>query len=47
MKVDMHNHDEDSKASLHRQILNNYFQRKPLGDLYERPRRLIRKELQI
>jgi len=41
----MHNHDADSETCLNRQILNNYFKRKALEDLCERPRKLIHREL--
>jgi hypothetical protein len=43
----MHNHVEDSEAILNRRILNNSVKRRAMEDLSERPRRLIRKELQI
>jgi hypothetical protein len=41
-----HSHDKDSEASLSRQILNNSIKRKAMEDLWERPRKLIHKELQ-
>jgi hypothetical protein len=47
MRVEMHSHVEDSEGILNRQILNNSFKRRAMEDLSERPRRLIRKELQI
>jgi hypothetical protein len=42
----MHNRDEDSEACLNRWILNNSVKRKATGDLCERSRKLIHKELQ-
>jgi len=41
----MHNHDADSEDCLNRQILNNSVKRKAIEDLWERPRKLIHKEL--
>ena len=42
----LHNNDAESEASLNRQVLNNYVQRKALKDLCERPCKLTHKELQ-
>jgi hypothetical protein len=42
----MHNHDADREACLNRQVLNNPVKRKVIEDFSERPRKLIRKELQ-
>jgi hypothetical protein len=41
----MHNHDADSEDCLNRQTLNNFVKRKAMGDLCERPHKLIHKEL--
>jgi hypothetical protein len=41
----MYNHDADSEACLNRQILNNSVKRKAMGDVCERPRKLIHEEL--
>jgi len=41
----MFNHDADSEACLNWQIKNKYVKRKAMEDLYERPRKLIYKEL--
>ena len=41
----MHNHKADSEVCLNRQILNNYVKRKAMGELFERLRKLIHKEL--
>jgi len=41
----VHNHDEESEASLNRKTLHNSVKRKAMGDLYEIPRKLIHKEL--
>ena len=43
---DAHNHDEDSKACLNRQILNNSFKTELKEELCEITRKLIHKELQ-
>jgi len=37
----MHNHDEDTEASLNRQTLNNAVERKAMEELCVRPRKLI------
>jgi hypothetical protein len=43
---EMHGRDEGSEACLNRQILNNPVKRKAMGDLCERPRKVIPRELQ-
>jgi hypothetical protein len=40
-----HKHDADSEACLNRPILNKSVKRKAMGDLCERPCKLIHKEL--
>jgi len=41
--VVIHNHYAGSEACLNRQILNNSVRRKAIGNLCERPRKLIKK----
>jgi len=40
-----HNHENDSVEKLNRQKLSNNLQRKAIDDLYDKPSKLIHKEL--